>query len=92
MAAPVVGPSPGRICRIPRGRPASVASSATLNAVKLVCSAGFTITALPAASAGPIFHASMSNGKFQGRIQPTTPNGSRTIIASASSLAGAVRS
>ena len=35
-----------------------------------VIEAGF-----PIASAGAIFHASMSSGKFQGMICPTTPTG-----------------
>ena len=70
--------------------PASIDSSAILRAVRLVCSAGLTITELPAASAGAIFQASINNGKFHGKTQPTTPIGSRTITASASSPAGAV--
>ena len=41
-----------------------------------VCSAGFSTTALPAASAGASFHAAMRSGKFQGMICPTTPSGS----------------
>ena len=35
-----------------------------------VNSAGFSTTVLPAASAGAIFHASISSGKFQGMIWP----------------------
>ena len=50
--------------------------------------AGFTMTEHPAASAGPIFHASISSGKFQGRTRPTTPTGSRRIMAMWSSEAG----
>jgi hypothetical protein len=42
-------------------------------------SGGLTTTELPAASAGPIFQASMAAGKFHGSTAPTTPTGSRTI-------------
>ena len=39
-----------------------------------VNSAGLSTTVLPVARAGAIFQASMSNGKFQGMICPTTPH------------------
>ena len=41
-----------------------------------VNSAGLSTTVFPMASAGATFHASMSRGKFQGMIWPTTPTGS----------------
>ena len=41
-----------------------------------VCSAGFITTVFPVASAGASFQASISMGKFQGMIWPTTPTGS----------------
>ncbi len=41
-----------------------------------VNSAGLSTTVLPIARAGAIFHASISSGKFQGMIWPTTPTGS----------------
>jgi hypothetical protein len=41
-----------------------------------VCSAGFSTTQLPAASAGASFHAAIRIGKFHGMICPTTPSGS----------------
>jgi len=44
-----------------------------------VCSAGFSTTVQPAASAGAGFHAAMSSGKFHGMIWPTTPTGSRRM-------------
>ncbi len=69
--------------------PASIPSSATRSAVSEVCSAGLTITEQPAASAGPIFQASIRSGKFQGSTSPTTPIGSRAITAMTSSPAGA---
>ena len=76
--------------RTPAGRPASIASSATRRAVSEVCSAGLTIIEQPAASAGPIFQAIIRSGKFHGNTAPTTPMGSRTTSASASSPTGAV--
>ena len=54
----------------------------------LVCSAGFTMTELPADNAGPIFHASIISGKFHGSTQATTPTGSRMMSPSASSPDG----
>ena len=85
-------PPPGSTCNTPRGTPASAASSATRRAVIDVCSAGFTITEQPAASAGPIFQVSIRIGKFQGSTALTTPMGSGAMMASASSPAGAVLS
>ncbi len=41
-----------------------------------VCSAGFSTTQLPAASAGASFHTAIRMGKFHGMICPTTPSGS----------------
>ncbi len=41
-----------------------------------VCSAGFSTTQLPAASAGASFQTAIRMGKFQGMICPTTPSGS----------------
>ena len=40
-----------------------------------VVSAGLSTTVFPQASAGAIFHAAMSSGKFQGMICPATPSG-----------------
>ncbi len=59
----------------PSGTPAAWHSSAKASAVMEVNSAGFSTTVLPAASAGAIFQASISSGKFQGMIWPTTPSG-----------------
>ena len=90
IGSPTSGPSPGRTFKTPGGIPASIASSATLSAVIDVCSAGLTITLLPPASAGAIFHASIMRGKFQGSTQPTTPKGSRVIRPTASAFAGEI--
>ena len=49
--------------------------SAKSSAVSGVVSAGLRTTVLPAASAGAIFQASISSGKFQGMTWPATPSG-----------------
>ncbi len=36
---------------------------------------------LPAARAGASFQAAIVSGKFQGTISPTTPSGSRKVMA-----------
>ena len=74
----------------PSGSPASPASSASFSAVSGVCSAGFSTTEQPAASAGASFQAAISSGKFQGSTSPTTPIGSLTIIATTLSAVGAI--
>ena len=74
IAAPV-SPSPVTMLTTPGGRPASTQISANGSAVSGVNSAGFSTTVLPAASAGAIFQASISSGKFQGMICPQTPTG-----------------
>ena len=43
--------------------------------------AGLITVQLPAASAGAIFHAAISNGKLNGIIWPTTPKGSWKWLA-----------
>ena len=50
-----------------------------------VCSAGFSTTALPAASAGASFQVAIRIGKFHGMICPTTPSGSWKWYATVSS-------
>ncbi|CFN80668.1 Uncharacterised protein [Bordetella pertussis] len=51
-------------------------SSASTRIEAGVCSAGLSTTTQPAASAGASFQATISSGKFQGMICPTTPMGS----------------
>ena len=92
MGSPTAGPLPVTTLRTPAGMPASKASSARRSAVSEVSSAGLTMTEQPAASAGPIFHAIISSGKFHGSTQPTTPIGSRTTSAMAPWPTGAVLS
>ncbi len=73
-AAPVV-PSPVRMLTTPAGTPAWRHTSAKSRAVSGVVSAGLSTTALPQASAGATFHASIRSGKFQGMICAATPRG-----------------
>ena len=73
-AAPVA-PSPVTMLTTPGGSPVSTQIAAKASAVRGVNSAGFSTTVLPAASAGAIFQASMSSGKFHGMICPHTPTG-----------------
>ena len=92
MALPAVGPKPGTTLKTPSGMPASQASSANRIAVSGDCSAGFRTTELPVASAGANFHVAISIGKFHGTTAPTTPIGSRVIMASWPGPVGAISS
>ena len=47
------------------------------------CSAGFSTTVLPNASAGAAFQSGIASGKFHGVISATTPSGSRSVNCSA---------
>ena len=68
-------PSPVTMLTTPGGSSAWRRTSQKRSAVSGVVSAGLSTTVFPAASAGAIFHASMSSGKFQGMIWPATPSG-----------------
>ena len=68
-------PSPVTMLTTPGGSSASRSTSQNSSAVSGVVSAGLSTTVLPAASAGAIFHASISSGKFHGMICPATPTG-----------------
>ena len=68
-------PSPVTMLTTPGGSSAWRTTSQKRSAVSGVVSAGFRTTVLPAASAGAIFHASISSGKFHGMIWPATPSG-----------------
>ncbi len=57
----------------PAGRSACWQISANSSAVSGVVSAGFSTTVLPQASAGAIFQASISSGKFHGMTWAATP-------------------
>ena len=69
-----VSPAPVMMFTTPGGRSACWRISAKMSAVSGVVSAGFSTTVLPAASAGAIFHASMSSGKFHGITCAATPS------------------
>ena len=58
-----------------RAAPAWRQMSVKMSAVSGVVSAGLSTTVFPHASAGAIFHASISSGKFHGMICPATPSG-----------------
>jgi hypothetical protein len=68
-------PSPVTMLTTPGGSSAWRTTSQKRRAVSGVVSAGFSTTVFPAASAGAIFHASISSGKFHGMIWPATPTG-----------------
>ena len=70
-----VSPAPVTMLTTPGGRSACWQISANSSAVSGVVSAGLSTTVLPQASAGAIFHASISSGKFQGMTWPATPSG-----------------
>ena len=70
-----MSPAPVRMFTTPGGRSAWRQMSAKARAVSGVVSAGLSTTVLPHASAGAIFQASMSSGKFQGMICAATPTG-----------------
>ena len=68
-------PAPVTMLTTPGGSSACWQISANSSADSGVVSAGFSTTVLPAASAGAIFHASISSGKFHGITWPATPSG-----------------
>ena len=70
-----VPPAPVTMLTTPGGRSACWQISAKSSAVRGVVSAGLSTTVLPQASAGAIFQASISSGKFQGMTWPATPSG-----------------
>ena len=69
-------PGPVTMFTTPSGSSAWRQTSAKRSAVSGVVEAGFSTTVFPAASAGAIFQASISSGKFQGITWPTTPSDS----------------
>ena len=74
-AAPASMPVPLTMFSTPGGSRSSMNESR--NRIEAgVCSAGFSTTQFPAASAGASFQAAIRIGKFQGMIWPTTPSGS----------------
>jgi hypothetical protein len=80
--SPISAEGPTRTFSHPGGSPASVSSSARSRAESGVWLAGFSTTAQPAARAGAILCATRFSGKLNGLMAPTTPMGSRRVIAS----------
>jgi hypothetical protein len=78
-ASPASVPMPDTMLTTPGGKPASLIRFPRYSAVSGVCSAGFSTTVLPAASAGASFITAMNSGKFHGTIWPITPIGSRSV-------------
>ena len=72
---PASSPKPLTMLRTPGGSRSATRSIQTRIEAG-VCSAGFSTTQLPAASAGASFQQAISSGKFHGMIWPTTPRGS----------------
>lgn len=62
IASPVVAPSPGTMLSTPAGKPASLARSHSIKAVRGVSSEGFMTIVQPAARAGAIFQAAIRRG------------------------------
>ena len=78
-AAPVAA-GPVTTLRTPGGSRSSVIA-ASRKADRDVCSAGFSTTALPAMRGAAHLPAANLNGWLKGTIRPTTPYGSRCVIA-----------
>jgi hypothetical protein len=74
-AAPTVAPSPGRNWSAAGGTPASCRSATVRAAISGVCSAGFAMTALPAARQAETWPLKIASGKFQGEMQTMIPRG-----------------
>ncbi len=72
---PASRPKPLTMLSTPSGSRSPIKSAHSM-IVAGVCSAGFSTTQLPAASAGASFQQAISSGKFHGMIWPTTPSGS----------------
>ena len=73
-----ISPGPVTMLTTPGGRSAWRQTSAKSRADSGVVEAGLRTTVLPAASAGAIFHGSISSGKFHGMIWAATPSGRAT--------------
>jgi hypothetical protein len=78
-AALTVDPGPRTTWKSPSGKSTWAKIRSSSSTESGVSSAGLTMTAFPQASAGAMFHASMTRGKFHGAITVTTPIGSRTV-------------
>ena len=78
-ASPISPPLPVMHCTASGGAPASSMILVSLSALSGVSVAGFTMTLLPAARAGPTLWQTRWRGKLNGLIARTTPHGTRTV-------------
>ena len=78
-ASPTTSPRPLTTLTTPGGKPAASKSGAIARIEADACSAGFSTTVFPAASAAPTLAARIASGEFQGTIRPTTPRGSWSV-------------
>src|SRR5918998_1663768 len=76
ISRPISRADPVTMLTTPAGMPTSSHNAPQARPENGVCEAGLATTVQPAASAGPIFRASMEEGKFHGVIAATTPTGS----------------
>ncbi len=76
--SPASPPRPETMLSTPGGS-TSARSSPRRSTETQACSAGFTTTVLPAASAKPALAEHIATGAFHGMIAPTTPYGSRLV-------------
>src|SRR5207247_685192 len=78
-AVPSSAPEPVKQEIAAGGRPASSRISTSRSAERGVSLAGLTITALPAARAGPTLWQTRLSGKLNGVMATTTPHGTRNV-------------
>src|SRR5260370_42280324 len=86
ISAPIKRGSPTTTLNTPAGTPARCASSASASADNGVASAGFTIIAQPAASAGATLRVIIAAAEVHGGIAAQTP--SRSFLTSLRLRAG----
>ena len=77
--SPISPPEPVSVLIASGGSPASSRISVSLSAESGVSVAGFTMTALPPAMAGPTLWQTRLRGKLKGLIATTTPQGTRMV-------------
>jgi hypothetical protein len=78
--APTSSPRPGTNASASAGTPASIISSTARAATSGVCSAGFAITALPAAYAAATCPTKIASGKFHGLTHTNGPRPARVEV------------
>jgi len=88
-AAPQEGPSPTTTFTTPSGRK-RFRITAQARVAKGASSDALMTTVFPATSAGAIFSMVSTSGTFQGTMAPTTPSGSRVVVAKTDGSKGSV--